>query len=425
MLLTIVFGIMLIGFLLGIPVAFTMSMAAFSYFVINPILPNTMVPLRMVVGVESYELMAVPLYMLAAHIMNSMGLTMRIFKFTKALVGHFTGGTAHVNILTSLIFSGMSGSALADASGIGSVLIKAMKDEGYDAEFSAAVTGASATIGPIFPPSIPMVLIGAVAGISIGKLFIGGVIPGILMAIYMSIVSYILSKKRHYPRREKAKWGELWYAFKDAFPALTTPVIILYGILGGIFTPTEAGVVAVFYALIISTFVYKESKLSVLFDMLIKTGRETARIMFIVGSAYALAWVLSRERIALVLVDGITAISTNPIMVLLLIIGAYLIIGCFINPSAAIIIFVPMLMPLVKSVGINLIQFGVITALTLMVGLLTPPVGLSMYIVCDIAEISISQFVRGMGWFWFALVLTILTMVFYPVVITWLPDLLM
>jgi C4-dicarboxylate transporter, DctM subunit len=423
--LTIVFGIMLIGFLVGIPVAFTMSMAAFSYFVINPILPNTMVPLRMVVGVESYELMAVPLYMLAAHIMNSMGLTMRIFKFTKALVGHFTGGTAHVNILTSLIFSGMSGSALADASGIGSVLIKAMKDEGYDAEFSAAVTGASATIGPIFPPSIPMVLIGAVAGISIGKLFIGGVIPGILMAIYMSIVSYILSKKRYYPRRERAKWVELWSSFKDAFPALTTPVIILYGILGGIFTPTEAGVVAVFYALIISTFVYKERNLSLLFDMLIKTGIETARIMFIVGSAYALAWVLSRERIALVLVDGITAISTNPIVVLLLIIVAYLVIGCFINPSAAIIIFVPMLMPLVKSMGINLIQFGVITALTLMVGLLTPPMGLSMYIVCDLAEISIYQFVRGMGWFWLALIITILTMVFYPVVVTWLPDLLM
>ncbi|MDD4896294.1 MAG: TRAP transporter large permease, partial [Atribacterota bacterium] len=320
---------------------------------------------------------------------------------------------------------GMSGSALADASGIGSVLIKAMKDEGYDAEFSAAVTGASATIGPIFPPSIPMVLIGAVAGISIGKLFIGGVIPGILMAVYMSIVSYILSKKRHYPRRERAKWNELWSSFKDAFPALTTPVVILYGILGGIFTPTEAGVIAVFYALVISTFVYKESNFSVLFDMLIKTGRETARIMFIVGSAYALAWVLSRERIALILVDSITTVSSNPIIVLLLIILAYLVVGCFINPSAAIIIFVPMLMPLVKSVGIDLIQFGVITALTLMVGLLTPPVGLSMYIVCDVAEISISQFVRGMGWFWLALVFTILTMVFYPAVVTWLPDLLM
>lgn len=423
--LAIVFGIMIIGFLIGIPVAFTMSMAAFSYFVFNPILPNTMVPLRMVVGVESYELMAVPLYMLAAHIMNSMGLTMRIFKFTKNLVGHVSGGTAQVNILSSLIFSGMSGSALADVSGIGSVLIKAMKDEGYDAEFSAAVTGASATIGPIFPPSIPMVLIGAVAGISIGKLFIGGVIPGILMAIYMSIVSYILSKKRNYPRSEKAKWGELWSSFKEAFPALTTPVVILYGILGGIFTPTEAGVIAVFYALIISTFVYKESNISVLFDMLVKTGVETARIMCIVGSAYALAWVLSRERIALILVDIVTKISTNPTVILLLLIVAYLIIGCFINASAAIIIFVPMLMPLVNSVGIDLIQFGVITALTLMVGLLTPPVGLSMYIVCDIAGISISQFVRAMGWFWLALVIAILTIVFFPAVVTWLPNLLM
>ncbi|MCG8514821.1 MAG: TRAP transporter large permease [Halanaerobiales bacterium] len=423
--LSIVFGIMLMGFLIGMPVAFIMGIAALSYFIAEPFIPNTMVPLRMVVGAESYSLMAIPLYMLAGNIMNKMGLTDRIFKFTRSLVGHFTGGTAYVNILASFIFSGMSGSALADASGIGAVLIKAMKKEGYDSEFAAAVTGASATIGPIFPPSIPMVLIGSVAGISIGRLFIGGVIPGVLLAVYMSVVVYVLAKRRNYPKSERATFNQFWSDFREAFPALTTPVIILTGILGGLFTPTEAGVVAVVYSLIISTFVYKETKLSALFAMLVKTGKDTARIMIIVSGAYALAWVLSRERIGLVLTDTITTISSEPAVVLLLIIAAFLVAGCFINPSANIIIFVPLLMPLVNSVGIDPVQFGVIAALSLMVGLVTPPLGLSMFIVCDIANISVLQFSKGMFWFFVALAAVILTMVFFPILVTFLPNLLM
>jgi tripartite ATP-independent transporter DctM subunit len=415
---------MAVGFIIGIPVAFTLGIAALSYFMMDPFLPVTNMPLRFVTGAESYELMAIPLYMLAGNIMNSTGVTNKIFRFTRALVGHFTGGTAHVNILASLIFSGMSGSALADASGLGKVLIKAMEDEGYDKEFSAAVTGASATIGPIFPPSIPMVLIGGVAGISIGKLFIGGIIPGLLLALYMMVLVYFLSKKRHYPKSPRASFSQLRKEFIDALPALSTPVIILGGILGGFITPTEAGVVAVFYAMLIGLLVYREAKLSDIFDMFITTAKDTANIMIIVGAAYALAWVFSKEQVGLLLTNGITAFSTNPTVVLILIIIGFLVAGCFMNPSANIIIFVPMLMPLVNKVGLDLIHFGVIATLTLMVGLVTPPLGLSMFIICEISGITTAQFTRGMLWFFVALAAVVITMIFIPATVTWLPKIL-
>ncbi len=422
--LTAVLIIMAAGFAAGIPVVFALGIAAFSYFLMNPFLPIANLPLRFVTGTESYELMAIPLYMLAGNVMNSTGVSDRIFRFTRALVGHFTGGTAHVNILASLIFSGMSGSALADVSGIGKILIKAMEDEGYDKEFTAAVTGASATIGPIFPPSIPMVLIGGVAGISIGKLFMGGIIPGLLLALYQMILVYILSKKRHYPKSPRASFPQLRKEFLGALPALSTPLVILGGMLGGFFTPTEAGVVAVFYALVIGLFVYREAKYSDLFRMFVETAKDTANVMIIVGAAYALAWIFSKEQVGMLLTGAITGFSKDPTVVLVLIIIGFVIAGCFMNASSNIIIFVPMLMPLVNSVGIDLVHFGVIATLTLMVGLVTPPFGLSMFIICEISGITIYQFTRGMMWFFVALLAVIVTMIVFPATVTWLPKVL-
>ena len=416
--LAVVLITMLTGFAIGIPVAFTLGISALSYFFMNPHLPMVNIPLRFIAGTESFTLMAIPLYMLAGNIMNSAGITDRIFRFTRALVGHYTGGTAHVNILASFIFSGMSGSALADASGLGKILIKAMQDEGYDTEFAAAVTGASATIGPVFPPSIPMVLIGGVAGISIGKLFIGGIIPGVLLAIYMMVLVYIISKKRNYPKSKKATLPQLWNEFIKALPALSTPVVILGGILGGFFTPTEAGVVAVFYALIVGIFIYKQRDFKVIFDMFVETAKGTANIMLIVGAAYALAWVFSKEQVGLLLTSGITSISTNPTVVLILILLGFLAAGCILNPSANIIIFVPMLMPLVNSVGIDLVHFGVLATLVLMVGLVTPPLGLSMFIICEITGLTTMQFTRGMLIFFAALLAVVITMIFIPATVT-------
>lgn len=423
--LTVILAIMAVGFFIGVPVAFVMGISSLIYFLADPILPNVMVPMRMVVGAQSQGLMAIPLYMLAGNIMNSTGLTDRIFRFTKSLVGHFAGGSAYVNIIASFIFSGMSGSALADSSGLGSVLIPTMVDEGYDAEFTTGVTAASSTIGPIFPPSIPLVLIGGVAGISVGRLFIGGVIPGILLAVYMMALVYILSKKRNYPRSEGFSKKELVDSFKTALPALTTPVVIIGGILGGLFTPTEAGVVAVVYALFVATVIYRDIKsLSTLVDQLVKSAVYTAKIMFIVGSAYSLAWVLSRMQIGIILTDFLTGISSNPIIILSIISIAFLFLGCVLNPSAIIIIFIPLIMPVVNSVGIDPVHFGVTSTLVLMLGLSTPPFGLAMFIVCDIAGISVSKFTKGMLPFYGALLIAVITMILFPQVVIFLPNLL-
>lgn len=423
--LTILFSLMMGLFMVGLPVAFTLLVITIFYFVVQGSFPLETVAQRVVVGTESYSLMAIPLYMLAGAIMNRSGITEKIFAFSAAVIAHVTGGLAHVNVLASFIFSGMSGSELADASGLGTVEIKAMVDGGYDKEFSAAVTAGSATIGPIFPPSIPMVIIGSVAGISIGKLFVGGIIPGLLLAFYLLAANYIISKKRGYPKGDKFSLPELGRTFKAAFPALLAPIIIVGGILSGFFTPTEAGVVAVVYVLLVGVFVYREFSISELPATLVEVGKETAKILFIVGAAYAFAWVLAREQLGVIVTEQITAISTNPYVVLTLIVGLFLVAGCFINPSANIIIFVPMLMPLVQSVGIDPIHFGVVATLALMIGLITPPLGLCMFIICGIANISVLQFTKAIIPTFIVLVLTLLTMMYVPAIITWLPKVLM
>jgi len=419
--LTFLFSLMIVLFLVGFPVAFTLAAISLTYFLIQGSFPLMTVAQRIVVGTESYSLMAIPLYMLAGAIMNRAGITDKIFNFSAALISHLTGGLAHVNVLASFIFSGMSGSELADASGLGTVEIKAMVDAGYDKDFSVAVTAGSATIGPIFPPSIPMVIVGSVAGISIGKLFVGGIIPGIILALYLLIINYFVAKKRSYPRGDKFSLARLWRTFKEAFPALLAPVIIIGGILSGLFTPTEAGVVAVVYVLLIGLFVYRELSIRDLPETLVSVAKETAKILFIVGAAYAFAWVLAREQLGVIVTDQITAISSNPYIVLTLIVVLFLVAGCFINPSANIIIFVPMLMPLVQNVGIDLIHFGVVATLALMIGLITPPLGLCMFILCGIANISVSQFTRAIMPTLVILGLVLVTMMYIPAVVTWLP----
>ena len=423
--LTLLFIALIVLFFLGVPVAFSLGIVSVAYFIIQDTLPLTTVAQRFVLGTESYSLMAIPLYMLAGVIMNSAGITDRIFGFAKALIGHFTGGLAHVNVLASLIFSGMSGSELADASGLGTVEIKAMEDAGYDKEFAAVITAGSATIGPIFPPSIPMVIIGSVAGISIGKLFVGGVLPGLILTIYLLLLNFLISKKRNYPKGNNFSISRLFQTFKSAFAALLAPIIILGGILSGLFTPTEAGVVAVVYSLFVGFFIYRSLKVRDLFPVMVNVSKETAKIMYIVAAAYAFAWVLAREELGVIATESITAISTNPMVILTLIVGLFLFAGCFINPTANIIIFVPMLMPLVESVGLNPIHFGVVSTLALMIGLITPPLGLCMFIICGITKISVIEFTRAVIPVLLALVLVLITIMYVPALITWLPEVLL
>src|SRR4030043_137076 len=422
--LTMVSIIMVVGFVIGLPVAFTLGVAALAYFFASPHLSPTMVTANIITGTQSESLMAIPLFMLAGGIMNTSGLTRRLFQFSKGLVGHFPGGTAQVNIVANLIMAGMSGSELADASAIGKILIPTMKEEGYDSEFSAAVTGAASTIGPIFPPSIPVVLIGGITGISIGRLFVGGVIPGIFMAVYLMAVVFYLAKKRGYPKSERLIFMELAKSFFIAIPALSGPIDIIGGMVSGIFTPNEAGVIACFYAMAIAFFVYRDLDLSKVFAELVSPAIYTSKIMFMVGCAYALAWVFSREQLGIYLTKLLTSVSTDPTIILLLIVSAFLVAGCFLNPSALIIIFIPLLMPLVHSVGIDPIVFGVVSTLALMIGLMTPPFGLCMYIVCDIAKVSVKQLTIASIPFYFVLILALLTMIFVPQTVTYLPNLL-
>jgi tripartite ATP-independent transporter DctM subunit len=422
--LTMVAIIMVVGFTIGLPVAFTLGVAALAYFIVSPHLSPTMIPLNIITGTQSESLMAIPLFMLAGGIMNTSGLTRRLFRFSKSLVGHFSGGTAQVNIVANLIMAGMSGSELADATAIGKVLIPIMKEEGYDSEFTAAVTGAASTIGPIFPPSIPMVLIGGITGISVGKLFVGGVIPGIFMALYLMAIVYFLAKRRHYPKSERVAFKEMVKSFFIAIPALSAPVVIIGGMVSGIFTPNEAGVVACFYAMAIAFFVYRDLSLSKVFAELVSTAIYTSKIMFIVGCASALAWVFSREQMGIYLIKILTAVSTDPTIVLLMIVAAFLIGGCFLNPSALIIIFIPLLMPVVNNVRLDPIVFGVVSTLALMIGNMTPPFGLCMFIVCDIAKVSVKQLAVASIPFYFVLALALLTMIFIPQTVTWLPNLL-
>ena len=416
--------IMAVGFIIGLPVAFTLGVATLAYFFAFPRLSPTMIPLNIITGIQSESLMAIPLFMLAGGIMNSSGLTRRLFHFSKSLVGHFPGGTAQVNVVANLIMAGMSGSESADASAIGKVLIPTMKEEGYDSEFAAAVTGAASTIGPIFPPSIPMVLIGGITGISVGKMFVGGVIPGVFMALYLMAMVYYLAKKRNYPKSERATLKELVKSFFISIPALSAPIIIIGGMVSGIFTPNEAGVVACFYAMAIAFFVYRDLDLSKVFSELVSTAINTSKIMFIVGCAYALAWVFSREQIGIYLTKSLTSVSTDPTIVLSLIVVAFLIGGCFLNPSALIIIFIPLLMPVVNSVGMDPILFGVVSSLALMIGNMTPPFGLCMFIVCDMARVSVKQLAVASIPFYIVLIVALLTMIFIPQTVTYLPNLL-
>jgi tripartite ATP-independent transporter DctM subunit len=340
-------------------------------------------------------------------------------------VGHIPGGLGHVNIVASLIFAGMSGSAVADAAGLGSIEIKAMRDEGYDPDFSAAVTAASSTIGPIIPPSIPIVLYGVMAEVSIGRLFIGGIIPGFMMAISMMVFTYFLAHKRGYARRKRSPLRHLVKSFIAAFPPLLTPVIIVGGILGGVFTPTEAAVVAVLYAFVLSFFVYREFFLWQLPGMIKEVVISTGAILLIVGSASLFGWILTWERVPQMLASSIFGLSTNPVVILLAIVVFLLFVGTFEAASASLVILVPIFKPLVLKAGIDPVHFGLVMVLTLMIGLLTPPVGSVLYVIADVAEISFARMVKAVFPYLIPLMVTLLLLVFFPGLVTYLPGLIM
>jgi len=409
----------------GVAIAFAMGITSLIVVVIDRGIGNIpfgMMAQRMVYGVNSFPLLAIPFFLLAGRLMNTSGITDRIFNFCNVLIGHVRGGLGHVNILASMIFAGMSGSAVSDAVGLGQIEIKAMKDQGYDLEFSAAITAASSTIGPIIPPSIPMVLYGVLGNVSVGALFIGGIIPGVLMGLFMMVTVSIIAKQRRYPIQERARFKTIIRTTFQALFPLLCPVILIGGIWSGIFTPTEAAAVAVVYSLFLGLILYRELNWRSLIKVLREALDDTSVILFIIAAASLYGWLLARYQIPSGIAEKILVLTQDPLTILLLVNGFLLVVGCFMESLAAINILTPILLPLVMKVGIDPIHFGVVMVLNLMIGLLTPPVGMVLFAVQRVAGIPFAKLQRALLIYFIPLLLVLLLITFYPPLVMWLPS---
>ncbi len=412
--------------LLGLPIAVSMGLTAILTFLTlgEPGLLS-MVPQRMYAGTTGFPLLAIPFFILAGNLMNTGGMTHRIFRFAQCLVGHIKGGLGHVNVVGSMIFAGMSGSAVADAAGLGMVEIQAMLKAGYDRRFSAAVTAASSTIGPIIPPSIPFVIFGSMTGTSVGRLFLGGFLPGLVMGLALMITVYIVAEQRGYPRERRATLRELLDSSLDGAAALGAPVIIIGGILAGIFTPTEAAVVACLYALILGLVVYREIRVADLPRIFWETLEHTIRVMFIISAASLFGWLLIQQRIPTTIVEGLMTLTGQPWIILLIINGILLILGCFMEGIAIMLLTIPVFMPLVARVGVDPVHFGVLMTLNLMIGLLTPPVGMCLYAVSSISQVPLWPLARELWPYIAALLVSLALITYIPGLVLWIPNLLM
>jgi C4-dicarboxylate transporter DctM subunit len=421
--LIVLFGVFFVLLLLGTPIIFSLAAAAMVVLASIDLLSPQLVMQRVYAGLDSFPMLAIPFFMAAGALMEHGGISRRLVNFSSYLVGWISGGLGHVAVIASTIFAGISGSAVADTTAIGSTMIPMMKRRGYDASFSASVVAAAGVIGPIIPPSIPLVLYGVVSGVSIGALFMGGIIPGLMMTIGLMVLIYVKAKRSNWEiEAEPFTYAGLWQSFKSAAGALVMPLIIVGGILGGVFTATEAAVVATVYALLVGLFGYRELKFSQLPELFYSAGLNTAVVMVIVGVANLVGYVLTIEQLPLLLSEWFSDHITNVLILLLVINILLLIAGCFLDGGSAIIVFTPVLLPVIKSFGIDPVFFGVMMTVNLMIGTVTPPVGLSLYIASGIANISITQICKAI--FPFLLVqLVVLTLItLFPEIVLLVPK---
>jgi len=419
-----VLGALVISFVLllffGVPIAYSMGISSAIAIVTCSDVPWLVLPQRIFVAIDSFPMMAIPLFILAGELMNGGGITKRIVSFSSSLVGHITGGLAHVNIVGSMFFAGISGSAAADTASLGSILIPAMVKDGYEPAFAVAVTASAGTIGPIIPPSILMIIYGSITGISIGALFLGGFVPGVLIGLALMITAYIIARKRGYKAAVKATMAQRWIAFKGSILALIMPCIILGGILSGVFTATEAGVVALVYGLIVG-FATKELKLNQLKKIFVDSAITSATVMYVIGSAQIMGWILAREQFPQYIVKTLLSISNNGTVIFLLIAFVLFILGFFVDATALLIILAPVFVPVVNMFGYDPVQFAVVAIMTLLVGGVTPPVGVLLFISCGIAKIKLSEGSRMIWPFVTAMIVIILACIFIPQLTTFVP----
>ena len=419
-----------IGFLIlllaGVPIGF--AMGAISVFIfyqlgLEPLFG--MIPQRFFAGLDMFTLMAMPFFIFAGQIMNTAGITTRLVKFANIIVGHLRGGLAHANIIASVFFAGMTGAAVSDAAAIGSMLIPAMVEDGYDEDFAAAVTGGSSIIGPTIPPSNMMVIYGSLMGVSIAGLFAAGILPGILLALLMMVLSGFISMRRGYPKAEKrASLKEMVLAFKDAILALLMPVIILGGILTGVFTPTEAAAVAVFYAFIVGFFIFRSLKLSDIPVLLESTARITGVVFLIIASANIMGWILASQRVPQQVATMLLSVSESPSVILLLILLLLLFVGLFMDIAAALIVLGPILHPIAVNLGVPPIQFGVVMVFALNIALKTPPVGACLYVLTGITGLTMEDLTKAIWPFILVSIVTLIAITFIEPITMIVPKLL-
>jgi len=410
-------------FAINVPIAIAIGVASVTAVVIQGDFDLMMVVQRMYGGTDSFHLMAVPLFMFTGTIMEAGGISRRIIDFANALVGWLPGGLAAVTIVSAMFFAGISGSAAADAAAVGAILIPAMKKSGYDSDFAAAVQASGGSIGVIIPPSIPMIIFGFLTGASIGQLFAAGILPGILIGLSLICVATFISWKKGYSSNTRFSLEETWRTFKRSLLALGAPIIILGGILFGIFTATESAAIAVVYALIVGMFVYRKISVKELVPLFINGAITSAIVMFIISTASVFSWIAAIEDIPAQLAGNLLGLSDNPVVLLLLINVILLIAGTFIETTAALILLVPMITAMVPALGIDIIQLGVIVVTNLAIGMLTPPMGICLIVSCSISKDSIGAISRRVLPFLGILIVDLLIITFYPPITMWMANL--
>ena len=413
--------IFLTALLVGVPVFIALAGSSLIYTHFIAGIPDFVILHRMAGGLDSFPLLAVPFFILAGNLMNSAGITNRIYDFAVASCGWMRGGLAHVNIFGSVIFAGMSGTAIADAAGLGTIEIKAMQDHGYDTEFAVGVTAASATLGPIIPPSLPFVIYGMMGNVSIGALFLAGFVPGAIMTLFMMLYATYCARKYNMGPDQRFRWNVLGKTFLAALPALLTPALIVGGMTFGWFTPTEAAIAACTWALILGVFLYRSLSLKQFYKVTMDTIETTSGVLLVVAAASLFGWVLTTTRLTEAGAAALLNFTDNKYIILLLINVLLLVVGCFLETIAAISILVPVLMPIVLKVGIDPVHFGVVMTLNLMIGLLHPPLGMVLFVLSRISKLSIERTTMAILPWLVPLLMSLIAITLIPELTLWLP----
>ena len=421
----VTFALFFFFLLIGVPIAFAMGSASIIALVTTSHIPVALVIQRLYVGIDSFSLMAIPFFMLAGELMETGGISKRLVNFSYAMVGHFTAGFGQVSILTSMIFAGVSGSAAADTAAVGSILIPAMKKNGYPSGMACLIQACAGSLGPIIPPSMTMIIYGSLTGTSIGAMFLSGIIPGVLIGLSLMVVTYFYGKKHGLKGVKKATKREMFNAGKNAFFALFMPVIIIGGIISGVFTPTEAGAIAAVYAFIIGFFVYKEYKITDIHGVVLRAAGNTAMALLIIAGASVMGWIVSYSKLPQAILSQLVGMTDSPQIILLLIIGFLMIVGMFIETISATIIVAPILFPIAAQYGIDPIHFALIMVITLVYAGVTPPVGGILYITMAIGDVKMKHLFKYIPAYVGVMVVILVVLSFLPQVTTFIPYLVM